>query len=177
MTNNSLQDLGEVDNLAKLTNITHLSLLYNPITTKEHYRKYVIYRMTNLRVLDYKKIKLSERTEAKAYFKTEEGKNLRKEIASSRSEELVEDDDEAEITNGTSKRSKPAVRRGQLLGHNSEEVKQKVMQAIRNAKTLEEVERLKQILNSGQIPHDLGSTPTLASAAGGQQESERMDQT
>jgi U2 small nuclear ribonucleoprotein A' len=57
LTNNMLQELGEIDNLVRLANLTTLSLLFNPITTKEHYRLYVIFRLPQLRILDFRKIK------------------------------------------------------------------------------------------------------------------------
>lgn len=58
LTNNMLQDLGEVDNLAKLEHLTHLALLFNPVSTREFYRQYVVYRIPQLKVLDFKKIKM-----------------------------------------------------------------------------------------------------------------------
>lgn len=51
-----------------------LSLLRNPITTLKHYRLYTIYKMPNLRVLDFKKIKQKEKQEATKLFK---GKKLK----------------------------------------------------------------------------------------------------
>jgi len=56
LTNNMIQELGEIDNLVNLKYLRHLSFLFNPVSTKEHYRMYVIYRLPNLRVLDFRKI-------------------------------------------------------------------------------------------------------------------------
>ncbi|XP_021966335.1 U2 small nuclear ribonucleoprotein A' [Folsomia candida] len=179
LTNNMLQDLGEIDNLSKLQHLTHLTLLFSPVSTKEFFRQYVIFRLPQLKVLDFKKITMKERDEAKAFFKSKRGKEIRKEIATNRStdEEFVEDDDEeaTSVSNGIAlKSSHKAVRRGQLLAENTSEVNEKIKEAIRNATSLEEIERLNQVLKSGQIPQFMtGSTTiteTLATAAGGEVE-------
>lgn len=44
LTGNNLQELGDIDPLAKLTQLTVLSLLTNPMASKKHYREYVIYK-------------------------------------------------------------------------------------------------------------------------------------
>ena len=58
LTNNHLQELGDLDPLAEFTKLTYLSLLSNPVTSKQHYRPYVINKLPNLRVLDFRKVKL-----------------------------------------------------------------------------------------------------------------------
>jgi len=57
LTNNMIQELGEVDNLVRMANLSSLSLLFNPVSTKEFYRLYVIFRLPQLRILDFRKIK------------------------------------------------------------------------------------------------------------------------
>lgn len=54
--------------------------MYNPITAKQHYRPYVIYKLPQLKLLDFRKIKMKEREEAKTLFKSKKGKEIRKEI-------------------------------------------------------------------------------------------------
>ncbi|KAB1257119.1 U2 small nuclear ribonucleoprotein A' [Camelus dromedarius] len=110
LTNNSLVELGDLDPLASLKSLTYLSILRNPVTNKKHYRLYVIYKVPQVRVLDFQKVKLKERQEAEKMFKGKRGAQLAKDIA---------------------RRSKTA---------------------IANASTLAEVERLKGLLQSGQIP-------------------------
>ncbi|KAI9303327.1 leucine-rich repeat-domain-containing protein [Cunninghamella echinulata] len=56
LTNNDIEDLNEIDSLAELKKLQHLSLLDNPITKKENYRLYVIHKLPSLRVLDFNKI-------------------------------------------------------------------------------------------------------------------------
>lgn len=80
LTGNQLEELGDIDPLATLENLTSLSLLHNPITAKAHYRLYVIYKLPQLRLLDFRKIKMKEKDEAKALFKSKKGKEIQKEI-------------------------------------------------------------------------------------------------
>ncbi|ODN04027.1 U2 small nuclear ribonucleoprotein A' [Orchesella cincta] len=153
LTNNMIQDLAEIDNLSQLKELKHLSLLFNPISTKEHYRAYVIFRLPQLKVLDFRKIKQKEKDDAKTFFKSKKGKEIRKEIVSNRS--TIDDDlDEVEeptVTNGRGLKVTPA-RRAPVAGERSAEVNNAIKEAIRNASSLEEVERLQQMLRVGQIP-------------------------
>lgn len=73
LTNNSIHELGDLEPLTELKNLTHLSLLDNPVTKKQYYRLYLIYKLPNLRVLDFNKVKLSEKQEAAALFKGASG--------------------------------------------------------------------------------------------------------
>ncbi|XP_036909649.1 U2 small nuclear ribonucleoprotein A' isoform X1 [Sturnira hondurensis] len=81
LTNNSLVELGDLDPLASLKSLTYLSLLRNPVTNKKHYRLYVIYKVPQVRVLDFQKVKLKERQEAEKMFKGKRGAQLAKDIA------------------------------------------------------------------------------------------------
>uniref|UniRef100_A0AAQ4PIU1 Small nuclear ribonucleoprotein polypeptide A' n=1 Tax=Gasterosteus aculeatus aculeatus TaxID=481459 RepID=A0AAQ4PIU1_GASAC len=58
LTNNNIQELGDLDPLATVKTLTLLSLLRNPVTNKKHYRLYVINKMPQIRVLDFQKVKL-----------------------------------------------------------------------------------------------------------------------
>lgn len=135
-TGNQIEELGDIDPLYTLENLSTLCLLHNPITAKPHYRPYIIYKLPQLRLLDFQKIRNKEREEAKALFKSKKGKELQKEIA---------------------KRAKTFVPGGNLNNIPqtkglSEDEMRKIREAINRASSLEEVERLQQILQSGQIP-------------------------
>ncbi|XP_018575812.1 U2 small nuclear ribonucleoprotein A' [Anoplophora glabripennis] len=136
LTGNQIADLGDIDPLVSLEKLTTLSLMHNPVTAKQHYRLYVIYRLPQLKLLDFRKIKLKERDEARTLFKSKKGKEMQKEI---------------------SKRAKTFVPGGGInniaknKGLSDEEVR-KIRDAINKASSLEEVERLQKILQSGQIP-------------------------
>lgn len=53
-----IQELGDLNPLSTLPNLKVLSLLDNPVTKKQHYRKYVIFKIKPLKVLDFQKVKL-----------------------------------------------------------------------------------------------------------------------
>ncbi|KAL3268961.1 hypothetical protein HHI36_008047 [Cryptolaemus montrouzieri] len=136
LTGNHIEELGDLDPLATLENLQCLSLLHNPVTAKQHYRLYLIYKLPNLRLLDFRKVKVKERDEAKQFFKSKKGKEIQKEIA---------------------KKAKTFIPGGNIsqIARNkglSEEEIQKIRDAINNASSLEEVERLQKQLQAGQIP-------------------------
>ncbi|XP_013380350.1 U2 small nuclear ribonucleoprotein A' [Lingula anatina] len=137
LTNNSIQELGDLDTLASVKTLRTLSLMRNPVTTKKHYRLYVIHKLPQIRLLDFQKVRLREREAAGRMFKGKRGQALAKEIG---------------------KRSKTFVPGGQLpevtkkpTGPSKEDV-DAIKAAIARASTLEEVERLNQMLRTGQIP-------------------------
>ncbi|KAM8974825.1 U2 small nuclear ribonucleoprotein A' [Pelodytes ibericus] len=136
LTNNNIMELGDLDNLSTIKNLTYLCLLRNPVINKRHYRLYVIYKVPQVRVIDFQKVKLAEREEAANMFKGKRGAQLAKDIA---------------------KRSKTFTPGAGLptekkkLGPSPGDV-EAIKNAIANATTLAEVERLKGLLQSGQIP-------------------------
>uniref|UniRef100_A0A8C8VYV4 Small nuclear ribonucleoprotein polypeptide A' n=1 Tax=Peromyscus maniculatus bairdii TaxID=230844 RepID=A0A8C8VYV4_PERMB len=119
-----------------LTNNSLVDILRNPVTNKKHYRLYVIYKVPQVRVLDFQKVKLKERQEAEKMFKGKRGAQLAKDIAR------------------RSKTFNPGAglptdkKKGGPSAGDVEAIKN----AIANASTLAEVERLKGLLQSGQIP-------------------------
>ncbi|EFX71324.1 hypothetical protein DAPPUDRAFT_60299 [Daphnia pulex] len=133
LTNNHLQELGDLDPLAEFSKLTYLSLLSNPVANKQHYRSYVINKLPSLRVLDFRKVKLKEREAARDLFKSKKGKVLAKEIAQKSKFLSAEAGNKAPI------------------GKNTNEARA-IREAVANASTLEEVERLNQMLRAGVVP-------------------------
>lgn len=138
MTGNNIQELGDLEALSHLPKLQTLCLLMNPVSTKPHYREYVAFKFPNLRLLDFRKIKQKERKDAQDLFKSKKGKELAKEIT---------------------KRAKTFVP-GAGLENNKERVPgatpadmQAIREAIKNATSLQEVERLTKMLQAGQIPN------------------------
>lgn len=136
LTGNQMEELGDIEPLSTLEKLTSLSLMFNPITAKQHYRLYIIFKIPQLKLLDFRKIKLKERDEAKMLFKSKKGKEIQKEII---------------------KKAKTFVPGGNVnsvaksRGLTDDEIK-KIREAIKKANSLVEVERLQKILQSGQIP-------------------------
>ena len=138
LTNNSIQELGDLDVLAEFKKLECLSLLNNPVATKTHYRLFIIHKLPQLRILDFRKVKLREREEASKLFKGKKGKELEKEIGV-KSNKFVP---------GEPLANNQAPRAG---GHTPQDV-ESIKQAIAKAQTLEEIERLNQLLKAGYVP-------------------------
>ncbi|XP_069567561.1 U2 small nuclear ribonucleoprotein A' [Brachyistius frenatus] len=136
LTNNNIQDLGDLDPLATVKSLNLLSLLRNPVTNKKHYRLYVINKIPQIRVLDFQKVKLKERQEAEKMFKGKRGAQLAKDIAKRTKT----------FTPGV-----PAQPEKKKAGPSQADV-EAIKNAIANASSLAEVERLKGMLQAGQIP-------------------------
>ncbi|XP_013882642.1 U2 small nuclear ribonucleoprotein A' [Austrofundulus limnaeus] len=136
LTNNNIQDLGDLDPLASVKTLTLLSLLRNPVTNKKHYRLYVINKLPQVRVLDFQKVKLKERQEAEKMFKGKRGAQLAKDLSRRMKT----------FTPGV-----PAQQEKRRTGPSQAEV-EAIKSAISNASSLAEVERLKGMLQAGQIP-------------------------
>ncbi|XP_040569924.1 U2 small nuclear ribonucleoprotein A' [Lepeophtheirus salmonis] len=141
LTNNSLQELADLERLAKIKSLTNLSLMSNPVISKPDYRLYLIHKLPNLRMLDFRKVKLKEREEAKAKFKSEEGKKVLKEIKKRAAKTFTPG---APLADESKKENQPH-------GLNPDQIRN-IKAAIARATTLEEIERLNQMLRTGQIP-------------------------
>nr|XP_023698805.1 U2 small nuclear ribonucleoprotein A' [Paramormyrops kingsleyae] len=145
LTNNSIQELGDLDPLASIKSLTLLSLLRNPVTNKKHYRLYVINKIPQLRVLDFQKVKLKERQEAEKMFKGKRGAQLAKDIAKRTKT----------FTPGANLQAEK-----RKTGPSPADV-EAIKNAIASATSLAEVERLKGLLQAGQIPgRELRQDPT-----------------
>ncbi|XP_063170120.1 U2 small nuclear ribonucleoprotein A' [Candoia aspera] len=136
LINNNIMELGDLDPLATIKSLTYLSVLRNPVTNKKHYRLYVIHKVPQVRVLDFQKVKLKERQEAEKMFKGKRGAQLAKDIAR-----------RAKTFNPGAGLPTDKKKAGPSPGD-----VEAIKNAIANASTLAEVERLKGLLQAGQIP-------------------------
>lgn len=144
LTNNRINNLGDLDALADLPNLKRLSLLDNLVTKKQHYRLYVIHRLPKLTLLDFSKVKKQERLAAAKLFGSEKGKKLEEELSK-------------QVTKP--EQSKPAAQQIHVpsvvpkvaVGYSAQQL-DAIKSAIQNAKSMEEVAQLEKALASGQIP-------------------------
>jgi len=146
LTGNKITNLEDIDNLAELPRLTHLSLLNNPISKQDHYRLYVIHKLPKLKLLDFRKVKPSERKEAEKKFgpSTVGGKPKENKMKSQAKTFVVGDG------------IPPPKKKGLIP-----EQRRKIMEAIKKATSLGEIERLEKILSSGKIPSDFELDPSL----------------
>jgi len=135
LTSNHITHLADLDGLAGLKQLRTLSLYDNDVCTKNHYREYVLYKLPQLKVLDFQKVKTAEREAANQLFSGKSGARLLEEIAAARS-----------------------IMPGQALGTGENRLTEtqinKIKAAINSAGTIEEVNRLEKALKSGEYPLD-----------------------
>jgi len=133
LTNNRIENLSDLDNLVGLKRLHTLSLTKNPVTRHKHYRLYVVYKIPTLRILDFNKVKTTERNEAQVLFGGDKGKVL-----------------EAELS-----KKKTFVPGAAAAAGLTDEQKQKIKELIAKANSIEEVQRLERALASGKLPKEL----------------------
>ncbi|MCJ1472483.1 U2 snRNP complex subunit [Lambiella insularis] len=143
LTSNNLAELADLDPLRSFSKLTHLALLENPVTRRENYRHWVIWRCPNVRFLDYQKVKDVEREKAAELFGSfKEPSALASKIMGIKSRTFDIPDSTSMPINGT---------KAYRVKLNDKE-KKRVEELIRNAKSLQEISRLEKELNEGRIP-------------------------
>lgn len=130
LINNRISELEQLDPLADVPTITDLVLTGNPVTRNEQYRLYCIFLFPRLRVLDFAKIKPKERKESERIF----GKAQQRRI-------VVSDEKTVDTP--------------MMTTTITPQQKQKIMELIAESSSLEEINRLEKMLETGQIPQDL----------------------
>ncbi|KAI8804265.1 leucine-rich repeat-domain-containing protein [Cladochytrium replicatum] len=139
LTNNQMQELGDLDALAGFKHLVYLSLTDNPVSLKKHYRHYVIRKCPSVRVLDFRRVRQKERLEAAKLFSGSEGTRLEKSLSGQKSRAKT-----FEVGEPSKKVAKP------YQGPSREEA-EKIKRAIENAKSLDEVARLERQLRGGVV--------------------------
>jgi len=146
LTNNKLNALSDLDPLAELPSLTHLSLLDNIISKKQNYRSYVIFKLPKLKVLDFKKIKQKERATSESLF----GKPV---LTKDKTGQAAAATGKANSTSNGTTTTTPGAEVGPS-GLTMAQV-QAVKIAITTATSLEEVAVLERALATGQLPASL----------------------
>lgn len=143
LSDNAIASLSTLLPLAD-TQLRYLSLRGNPVTAAEHYREFVIWKIGRgkLHVLDYERVKDAERERAKELFEDSSGapNELARKLSAS--------------TAGVSGATLAAAKsKGGLKGRlMTPEEKNRVVEALRQATTAEEVRKLERMLADGLIP-------------------------
>lgn len=144
LTANNFAELADLDVLGTFPILTHLVLMENPVTRKDHYRYWVLWRCPAVRFLDYRKVKDVEREKARELFGTAaEPSALASKIMGVKSKTF-----DIPTANGTSATSSSKNYRVKL----TDKERKKVEELIRNAKSLQDIIRLEKELNEGRVP-------------------------
>ncbi|CAF1024217.1 unnamed protein product [Adineta ricciae] len=135
LNNNSLQNLTDIDPLSTLPKLAHVSFIGNPIAMTKDYRLYIIHMLPNLRTLDFNRITNKERELASKIYKSKSSKKNKKKQTQTNT-----------FVPGEQLTKQPTSR---LTKKDAEAIKK----AIKEAKSLEEVEKLTAMLQAGHMPN------------------------
>jgi len=139
LTNNRVSELSELDSIGQFIGLTFLSLLNNPVARVSNYRLYLIHKLPKLKLLDFSKVKQKEREAAKRMFGAPGSDKAALTAAT------------AAAASATARSAEPVSASVAITTQLTPIQKQKIMEKIRAASTLEEMERLENILKTGDI--------------------------
>ncbi|OWB80479.1 hypothetical protein B5S32_g4760 [[Candida] boidinii] len=149
---NNLKNLHDLIGLRNFKNLENLYLNHNPVTNLKNYRLFVIWLLPNLKILDFNKIKEKERNLSSEYFgKNFENKSdLAEKILNSSSNEItlellniINND-----INSNTLIEKDDLKLNKKINRLSEEEKLSLQQQLENATTLDEIERLENLIKN-----------------------------
>ncbi|KAI5463102.1 leucine-rich repeat-domain-containing protein [Mariannaea sp. PMI_226] len=141
LSSNNLSELADLDVLGSFSRLTHLVLADNPVTKKEYYRYYVLWRCPTVRFLDFEKVKEAEREKGRELFGTaEEPTALASKIMGIKTTTFDVS------SNGNAAPSK--LSRIKL----TDVEKKRLQERIKKATSLQEIIALEKELNEGRLP-------------------------
>ena len=162
LASNQLTELADLDPLARFSRLTHLVLLDNPVTKRERYRYWVIWRCPTVRFLDFQKVKDAERSKAEELFGTHTlPTELAKKIMSVKSKkfDVVSGLGRSGAANGASASSRspssmtdapPPSKLSRIKLSDGE--RKRLQERILTATSLDEIARLEKELAEGRLP-------------------------
>ncbi|PWY98018.1 U2 small nuclear ribonucleo protein A [Testicularia cyperi] len=149
LTNNSISDLSELVHLSKCSRLEYLTLMGNPISREKHYRDFVIWKLPQVRVLDFSRVKDKERAVARDLMENADGRPsalaasiLRRGMGAAADDKM--DIDVAKETTFEPGRLNNGA--GRLL---SAEERQAIEDAIEKSESLDEIRKLEEQLKMG----------------------------
>ncbi|KHN97931.1 Leucine-rich repeat protein [Metarhizium album ARSEF 1941] len=141
LASNNFAELADLDTLKGFERLTHLVLADSPVTKKEHYRYWILWRCPTVRFLDYAKVKEAERARGRELFgSAEEPTALALEILGKKSKTF---DVSANGAAQTSKLSRIKL---------TDDEKKRLQDKIKKATSLQEIIALEKELNEGRLP-------------------------
>ncbi|KAF5025820.1 hypothetical protein F66182_2153 [Fusarium sp. NRRL 66182] len=140
LSSNNLVELADLDALASFSRLTHLVLSDNPVSKKENYRYWVLWKCPSVRFLDFAKVKEAEREKARELFGTdEEPTALASKIQGIKTTNFSTSND----SDAPSKLSRIKL---------TDAEKKRLQERIKKATSLQEIIALEKELNEGRLP-------------------------
>ncbi|OTA98841.1 hypothetical protein M426DRAFT_101151 [Hypoxylon sp. CI-4A] len=152
LESNNLTELADLDPLGSFPRLTHLVLRDNPVTKKEHYRYWVLWRCPAVRFLDFEKVKDAERKQAATLFgaSADEPTELASKIMGVKSK-TFDSSSSSSLLPGSGGASAGLPTRMSRLKLTDKE-KKRLQDMIKRATSLDEITRLEAMLREGRIP-------------------------
>ncbi|KAL4722522.1 U2 snRNP complex subunit [Fusarium chlamydosporum] len=141
LSSNNLVELADLDALALFPRLTHLVLSDNPVSKKENYRYWVLWKCPSVRFLDFVKVKESEREHARTLFGTEEEPTAL--AAKIQGIKTTNFNTSADGSEAPSKLSRIKL---------TDAEKKRLQERIKKATSLQEIIALEKELNEGRLP-------------------------
>ncbi|KAI0813801.1 L domain-like protein [Xylaria sp. FL0064] len=147
LESNNLSELADLDPLGSFPRLTHLVLRDNPVTKKDYYRYWVLWRCPSVRFLDYVKVKDAERKHANELFgSVESPTELATKIMNVKSKTFGASSS-LENGGGTAGLS---MRMSRIKLTDKE--KKRLQDMIKRATSLDEIAKLETMLREGRLP-------------------------
>lgn len=141
LTKNRIAELADLDPLAGFKKLVYLTLMGNPVASKEYYRYWAIWRCPSVRFLDFVKVLDVERKKAKELFgTTDEPTELASQIMGVKSKGFVV----PTLTDGSDNASKDRIY--------TDEEKERMRAAVHSAMSLDEMAKLDKDFAEGRLP-------------------------
>jgi len=142
LTNNRVAELADLIPLRTLPSLSRLSLLANPVSRVKHYRSFIIKVLPNITILDFHKVKDAERQAATALFSGAEGEALLAKLSKSSAP--------ASSSGGGKGSGGGGGAKGKAVSAEAAEERKKILEAIKSATTVEEMQAAEQLLKDSQ---------------------------
>lgn len=147
LTNNRIGGLHEIGNIADgCKKLEYLTMTGNKVTRRQHYRLYTIHRIPTLKVLDFIKIKKSERSMAKRLAMSTAGATLEGDVEFEARQNALKAKSNT-FNPGEGKSAKES-----FLVSFTKEQKSQIKDMIANAISPEEIETIEECVKRGEFP-------------------------
>ncbi|KAJ1679386.1 U2 snRNP complex subunit [Spiromyces aspiralis] len=154
LTNNEIRELVDIEPLRSFQSLEQLSLVNNPVMKKQHARLWIIWRIPQLRNLNFQRIKQKERQEATVLFETRDGEltSLAKSILQVESSKTFEPDQGIPTTVTDQVAAPSAHEPSQAEKDNAE-----LLEQIKQSMELQEMKGLEDLMRQGYVPGELAN--------------------
>lgn len=136
--------------MAKCSKLEHLTLMGNPVGREQHYRDFVIWKLPQLRVLDFQRIRDKERQLAKELMETQDARPSALAVKLMGGDKMGGDKmDVDSAVAGKESTFEPGRSNGSRKRFLTREERKAIQEAIEKSESLEEIRRLEEQLKRG----------------------------